>query len=297
MGWFGKRKQRNRRRVTPPRETLAARTGRGRKSGRGTLRTALALPHPAVKEKLRTLAAVVLLAAGTALALGAGVQMRSFYRDGTYWNVREVTFSGQAKVNENVLRDTWSRFLATVALPATPRIFDVDLDLLRAFYLGQLTSLREVTVVRRLPDRLAIVVEERRPVALVRTGATVTYQVDRDGVVFAIVDPQDCRYPALTGLDPAKLVLGQASDEPSLRAALGLLGGLDRSWSERISEVQVVSPQELTAWVDGYKVVLGDGGYREKFTVLNGILQQLNGRRVKYIDLHSATRPAVMPLG
>ena len=273
-----------------------ARGGASRRRPR-SLFTALAAPAADLRT---TFLKLVVGVGGMALLLAlavAGTELRRFYRGAEHWQVAAVVFAGQQRLPEPLLRDTYEHFLKAGNLPAKPRVFDLDLDRLRQFMLAQLTGLEEVTVTRRLPDGIQLTVRERVPVALVRLSGQVSYQIDRNGVVFALVNPGDCRYPVLTGLDASQLVIGKANTQPPVAAALALLAAIDEAWYPRIAEINASDPADLAVWVDGHKVMLGDEGFREKFATLNDLLPQLAGRRVEYINLRSALRPAVKPLG
>lgn len=287
--------------------TLAARMSAGRggaargaakkQRGKRALFSSLALPASDLRTVFLKLAlGVGGLALLLAVAVGA-TELRAFYRNAAYWQVANVVFTGQQRLPETLLRDTYEHFLKANSLPTRPRAFDVDLERLRQFFLAQLTGLAEVTVTRQLPDGIRFTVTERVPVALVRLSGQISYQIDRNGVVFALANPEDCRYPVLTGLDASQLVIGQANAQPTVAAALALLAAIDPGWYPRIAEINATNPADLVVWVDGHKVLLGDEGFREKFTTLNDLLPQVAGRRVEYINLRSALRPAVKPLG
>jgi len=230
------------------------------------------------------------------ITIVAGVELGRFYNDSEYWRLQKVQFSGQQMISEVALRDTFEYFVKESGYTGQVRIFDIDIEQLRSYYLASITPLREVMVTRRFPGTLSIVVEEREPIALVRFGDQVFFQVDQEGVVFRIHTPEDSQYPVLKGLDGIQLVVGEKNESPQLQAGLNLLQLLDSRWLPRIAEIDVGNPADLIAWVDGYKVVLGDGGFGEKFNTLDKLIQQLSGRRVEYINLRSALRPAVKPL-
>ncbi len=308
----GKKKRASGNRRTGPGRTLASRVAaKPARSGGGVRRKTRSAPRG--KGVLRTLAgalggggrhegffALVTGVALLALLLGlgvAGAELRAFCRDTDYWQVREVTVHGTQRLPETQVRDTYDAYVQQAGLGTAPNVFDLDLAALRQYLLAQLTGLAEVRVTRQLPGRLTIAVTERVPVALVRLDGQVAYQLDATGTVFPLARPDDCRYPVLTGIDAGQLVLGQPSDLPQVRAALALLAALDPSWGTRLAEINAADPHNLVAYVDGHKLLLGEGGYREKFTALEGLLPQLQGRRVEYINLRSALRPAVKPLG
>lgn len=151
-------------------------------------------------------------------------------------------------------------------------------------------QVKRAAVVRRLPNRVTIWVEEREPFALV--SAPGLYWVDEGGV---ILTPQLLAVvpslPVLSGVEgeAADPVRGAPSDR--LLTGLGLLRVLLRlggSLPATISEVDLSrSGGPVLYTVEGTEVRLGEAPWEEKLTRLGGVISELRrrGEQADYIDL------------
>ena len=111
-------------------------------------------------------------------------------------------------------------------------IFSINIsaveDRLRA-----LPQVEEVNVQRLLPDKLAVVIQERRPIAWIasadanKTGFNYdgAYLVDRRGIVLKpkASAPEYMTLPVIIGVELASVSVGQPIDKDSVKAALELI--------------------------------------------------------------------------
>jgi cell division protein FtsQ len=130
-------------------------------------------------------------------------------------------------------------------------IFRVPLDQRKA-ELEQLPWVEHATVMRLLPNRLRVEVTERTPVAFVRQGNHIGL-VDANGILLDMPTDMQTKshysFPVVTGLD--------AKDPLSLRAArmklyerfTNDLDGSGEKISEKLSEVDLSSPEDVRATV------------------------------------------------
>ena len=99
--------------------------------------------------------------------------------------------------------------------------------------------IRGAEVRKRLPDQLLVEIEERRPVALLRTADGLAF-VDPEGVAFAPFDP--ARGPA------DLLVLSGSSSAPDLAAAMRAAVVMERvvpEWADSLSEIEILNETDL----------------------------------------------------
>jgi cell division protein FtsQ len=231
---------------------------------------------------LGTAAAAVLVA--TAIAVG-GVAAVQAVRQSRLVAVAEVSVVGARRLSETAIR-------AAAAIEPETSIFDLDVALVRS-RLEALPGVRRAQVVRHLPNRVALGIEEREPYALVnldRAGRPGLVWVDADGY---LVGPErrgaTPSLPILSGVEvPA------ARGEPPgdrLQAGLTLLRAIQRSGTRvvaRISEIDLERAGGPVLYtVDGASVWLGAEGWDERLARLDGVLGDLDdhGERVDSLDL------------
>jgi len=150
--------------------------------------------------------------------------------------------------------------------------------------------IRRAEVMRALPNRVTLVVEERRPFTLVHTGKL--HWIDEHG---ANLGPESRAValgaPVLSGLDAGELGSGQSA--PSERATLGitLVRLLLRSQSallQQVSEIDMSRDEGPVLYtVDGVEVRLGKEDWEARLGRLQGVLAQLAaaGEVVASVDL------------
>jgi cell division septal protein FtsQ len=141
-----------------------------------------------------------------------------------------------------------------------------------------LPAIRHAEVIRSWPNRVTIVVEERRPFTLVHAGRL--HWVDEEGVPVGVereaVAP---RAPVISGLTPDELAVMRERPSPRAQAAIALIRMLLRSGSslvDQISEIDVSRPDEPVLYtVDGVEVRLGADNWDGRLARLEGVLGQL----------------------
>jgi cell division protein FtsQ len=225
---------------------------------------------------------LVLLASGVAVlagaALGAGWVLRS-----PRFAVASVEVTGQSRM-------TRREIVAAAGIRPGVNLLAFDTRDVVA-RLEALPLVRRAEVIRSFPDRVIVVVEERRPFALVHAGGL--HWIDDEGVDLGLESRAVALgAPVLIGLGPDDLGGGRhgsASD----RAALGisLLRLLLRAQSSllgQISEIDVSRAEGPVLYtVDGVEVRLGKADWEARLGRLQGVLAQLgaSGETVTSIDL------------
>ncbi len=161
-----------------------------------------------------------------------------------------------------------------------------------------LPGVRRAHVVRHLPDRVAVLVEEREPHALVNAGGL--HWVDAEGYLVATdARPGSTGLPILSGVGAP--VTGAGAPSESLRAGLALLHVLERTsgrLAARVSEVDLSRPHGPVLYlVDGIEVRLGSDAWADRLARLDGVLGELDarGERVVSIDLRFRDQVVLTP--
>jgi cell division protein FtsQ len=203
---------------------------------------------------------------------------------------RTVDVSGAHRIDEGTV-------LATAGIEPGTNLFAVDVEAAEA-RLAALPGVRRAHVVRHLPGRISILVEEREPYALVNAGGL--HWVDADGyLVMSDARPGAIGLPILTGVGaPAA---GAAPPSNGLHTGLAVLHVLQRTserLAARVSEIDVSrSHGPVLYLVDGIEVRLGTDGWADRLARLDGVLGELDarGERVSSIDLRFRDQVVLTP--
>ncbi|MBI3458634.1 MAG: FtsQ-type POTRA domain-containing protein [Candidatus Rokubacteria bacterium] len=246
--------------------------------------------HPARRRRrLRRVRRVLGTVAGLGLGLAAlGVVMAVVahaLRTTPLLGVRQVEVVGARRVPEAVV-------LAAAAIAPDANLLALDVEGI-VDRVEALPDVHRARVVRELPSRVTVVIEERAPYALVNGGdaAGRLLWVDVDGYL-AGRDPHPAppSLPILSGVErPA-----DGPDHPvgdRLHAGLALLRAVQRVGGRvagRISEIDLARPGGPVLYtIDGIEVWVGSEGWDERLARLDGVLGELDdrGERVESVDL------------
>jgi cell division septal protein FtsQ len=203
---------------------------------------------------------------------------------------REVEITGARRLDEATVR-------AAAAIEPGVNLFAIDVADTEA-RLAELPGVRRAHVVRHLPGRVTLILEEREPYALVNAGGL--HWVDADGYLVATdARPGAIGLPILTGVGaPAA---GTAPPSEGLRAGLAVLHVLQRTSARlaaRVSEVDLSRAHGPVLYlVDGIEVRLGTDGWGDRLARLDGVLGELDarGERLASIDLRFRDQVVLTP--
>jgi cell division protein FtsQ len=166
-------------------------------------------------------------------------------------------------------------------------LWSVDTSQVRGRLEG-MPEIRRADVVRALPNRLTILVEERRPFTLVHAGRL--HWVDEDGHVLGeetrAVAPE---VPIISGLTEEELATMRTAPTAKARDAITLIRALLRSGSALAAEISEIDMGRVEGpvlyTVDGVEVRLGTDDWDERLARLEGVLGQVATQDVRYVDL------------
>jgi cell division protein FtsQ len=181
------------------------------------------------------------------------------------------------------------RILAAAAIEPGTNLWRLDTDAATA-RIAALPEIGRAELIRELPNRITIQVEERRPFTLVHTGRL--HWLDEDGyllgeVARAVASPA----PVITGLSEEEVTQMRTAPSSKARTAIALIRALLRSGSplaEEISEIDMSRREGPVLYtVDGIEVRLGTEEWEERLARLEGVLAQMarQGTTVTGIDL------------
>lgn len=208
-------------------------------------------------------------AALTVLALGFGA-LASWLLTSPRFAVTQVDVRGLNGLSEAEVR-------AQAGIEAGANLFTLDPETI-ARRLQQLPRIKDAQVVRSLPNRVTLFVEERQPFALA-LGSGRLYWVDEEGILLG-PEPRAVApgLPVILGGQEG-VAKGSGASGERVRAAVALLRAILRSASSlaaRISEIDAGTADEgpTLYTVDGVEVKLGAHGWLERLGRLEGVLAQ-----------------------
>jgi cell division protein FtsQ len=154
--------------------------------------------------------------------------------------------------------------------------------------LEALPEIRRADVVRELPNRVSILVEERRPFTLVHSARL--HWLDEDGRLLGEEkNAVATDVPVISGLSEDELVTMRTTPGPRARAAITLIRALLRTGSALAAEISEIdmsrSEGPVLYTVDGVEVRLGTEEWEERLARLEGVLSQVATGDVQGVDL------------
>jgi cell division protein FtsQ len=179
------------------------------------------------------------------------------------------------------------QIVAAAAIPSGTNIFRLD----TVDVIGRVEALPEVRradVVRELPDRVVISVEERRPFTLVHGGRL--HWMDEEGrLLGALLTAVASPMPVISGLTADELASMRTAPGPRARAAIAVIRALLRSGSGLTAEISEIDMSRregpVLYTVDGVEVRLGSEDWEERLARLEGVLAQVATQDVRAVDL------------
>jgi cell division protein FtsQ len=233
------------------------------------------------KNRLKRRAGEVLREIGRAILLtGAIAVVAVVLLAGYDWMIR----SPHLRIRETVVRGckelTEKEILTLAAVHSAPNILTLNPDAIARRIQGN-PWIREVSVGREFPDRLIIVVRERKSAALLQKENGL-YLLDGDGVPFKKLEPgEESDLPVLTGC-----AQGDRTDEMLVKKSLAFLSDLaaakDIPPIGAAAEVHANKTFGLSLFTDtGLCLQFGFDGYENKLRRLAPVMADLDRKNLK----------------
>jgi cell division protein FtsQ len=224
-------------------------------------------------------------------ALGLGVALLGLAGAvaGARWLLTSPRFAVSTVEVQGTARVPPERVRAAAGIAPGTNIFRIDPTVVAA-RVQALHEILRADVVRELPNRVTLLVEERRPFTLVSAGRL--HWVDEDGRWLGVEDRAVTPpVPVISGLSEEEMAGLTTQPGPRARAALALIRSLLRAGSPlagAISEIDMSGRDGPVLYtVDGIEVRLGAEDWEERLARLEGVLAQVaqDGAEVRAIDL------------
>jgi cell division protein FtsQ len=228
----------------------------------------------------------MLLIAGTASY--SGWQAYRWLTGAEMFQIAAVDVKGVRRVSEEEIREIASVFTGL-------NVFRVDLGAAAARAAAN-PWVKDVSIHRRLPNRISMVITEREPAAVLEA-ANGRYLIDGEGTVIAPAGGETGEHPTIA-LRSLRAELREQATAGGVQEALELLSELELRGGWDMGEVTVkAETAETVALVyAGHEFRVGSGNYPEKLRRLGEIVSDMNERGLAfaYVDLRPERQAAVM---
>jgi cell division protein FtsQ len=205
----------------------------------------------------------------------------NFMHTSPYFNLREINISGERYVTEN-------NILLLSNFSIGENIFMLDIKS-AAKRIQSHSLIRDAVIIRRLPDRIDILVKERNQIAYIVLGLTL-YGMDDEGYILPVVD-ENLVFPTVTGLRFSKANIGERLNLTGVRSAINVIHGIRAAKLDGyadVTEINVVKPANPVLFTrDKTEIRLGNSPLHRQFDSLKRVLINLKTKGVsaEYIDL------------
>ena len=176
-------------------------------------------------------------------------------------------------------------------IPEQINIFRLNSDTIQRRLISDL-RLTDVAVSRKLPASIVIRLKERQPLAYIAYSYGFV-QVDRQAIVLAAFkNLKQANVPLITGVRLGNVYIGDQVETEQIKNILQYLEAMDEQTLNQISEVNIQSPQQLTAYtIDSIVVRIGSSQrLADKAKLTQEILQDIRAKKmqVEYVDINYA---------
>ncbi len=231
----------------------------------------------------RALRVAVLGFSGTLVLVGLGLLLQLLVASDLF-RIDQVSVSGGSELSQE-------KILALSDIQPGVSTFALDLELIGR-KIEENPWVRSARVERIFPRQVNILVEERKPLAIINLG--YLYYLDQEGEVFKVLGRKDSfDFPVVTGFNRDELLEDPQRGRIQLGQVVGLIEDLDQRSSFNLAQVSEIHQEKnggLTIYTltGGVKVKLGEGDFRRKLDRLERIYTQLKPRLelLDYIDLN-----------
>lgn len=218
------------------------------------------------------------------LAVGCCGLVIQFLLDSDQFRVKSISVHGSERL-------TQEQVIILSEIQTGINTFDLDLDLIGR-KITENPWVYRADVQRIFPDRVAIEVVERSPVAIVNLD--YLYYLDQRGDIFKVLDSADnLDFPVVTGFNSENIKNDPAASQQQLQAIVGLIQNLRQRTVlnlEQISEIHQEEDGRLTVFTseNGVEIKLGWNNFAAKLDRLERIYSRLKPKLkiLDYIDLN-----------
>lgn len=211
-----------------------------------------------------------------------GQQIFTWVKGSSYFRIQRMTCTLPSKV----------RALDKFSYLQGKSILDIDLESLQRQLQNSFPEAAQVRALKRFPNEIQIVFNERPPYALVALSGNY-FTIDRQGFLIARGDAPGHALPLIVGLGaPSRgVMLGQQISSENLKIALRIIDAFTRSRDLRafsLVKINVENTSKISFFLsDQLEVLIDKDNIEQRIDTLGIILSKakLDWERIRNIDL------------
>lgn len=242
-------------------------------AGHGKARSGRSGPRSGARSRRRTvLKAVAHLAGWTAvaaLAAWGSLEAYSALRPlaSVWFEIRTIAVEGASQIARDEV-------IEHMAIRPGETLWSLDVDQV-VERLESHAWIKQATITRIPLHHVTVHITEREPVAVLE-GESLSLLVDEEGHVLSVVRPVDeLELPVLRGIDPNRLIHGEAVSRQTVRAGLEIARLIGQMFEGRF-EVDARNPANLVASVGDLRFEFGASSFTEKWELYRKIRPALH---------------------
>lgn len=199
-----------------------------------------------------------------------------------WFDLKRIEISGDSSLTLNDVTRLSPVYLGT-------NIFKINTKKLENEIKKDLT-LSRVRVIRKLPDKIKIILQRKRPVLLVNLDQLYGLTVEKEIIPLKNISRR-WDIPILSGVHLKSINFYRKLDLPEINRAVDLYKAVqevDSTFLDRISELDLSNQQNLVLYLlpSGVKVMLGSGYYKHRIARLMAILKTEDDyKNLSWVDL------------
>lgn len=219
------------------------------------------------------------------------IKLYYFLINAPFFTVYDPIILGNKVISNKEIYKEVKKYFKEYLYSGNPNIFKIDLRELSGYLQVQFTEIKEVTVERKLPNKIVIKISEKDPIALVNTAYGVV-TIDKEGFIFLVNKKEEGSYPIITGINLSKIRLGRKTEDTKIRKVLCLINNIKSINSDLLNEFSEFNINRF-AQIRAYTVQEGAAIYFGQDISLNIIKKLLamisyakrKEKIIEYIDL------------
>ena len=196
--------------------------------------------------------------------------------------VKEIKIEGTQYLNKNSL------YLRLASFEGH-NLFKINDNIIKEI-LSEYTRIKSIKIIRQLPNKLKIIIQERIPIAHLGSNNESQYMIDKEGMVLDYIDDYSMNgLPIFSRINTNNLTLGRVAWDKNIKILLDIYNHIEKvnlDFLKKISEFYIQDDEVILAENErGVKFLLGSEEFPERIDKLIFAYQNFGIANFSEIDL------------